>query len=524
MAVVSILVIAFPDMWSGFDFPTLALIVGLSLDVMKDFLQKMSFVMKSMISFVYLHKQRLSSRYTALIIAGSLIFSPLIFLLILASSILSAPLLSVFTLPIFSISFPRTQRFWPSLLDYGSTYHKTDETIIYEQAELAVVKGVYKTISCGAASSQPGTQLLLRFDNRLALASILETSYGTCVINIRGLELQETSCHSEEATMVDNIFEALHSPKSCGESLLNKNVLSTLSPVDSVVIHTYSDANNVLTGIIDQPQALHRFSNNLAKVLTWVFDKHFKSHNTESTTDQNAQGEVVETASNEVPEHMNIPEGGPMPDTGAFKHTSGEAGMNIVDETISWNSTESEETLQEHKAEKFGASSIGPMPGHFPADRPLSRRSSQQSIYAKFYQPEHKAKDTQETQPNTKKRSGKVHTAINTSPCCWKRPPLTPCQISELTSRFPYEWYYYLNGNVKEEGSSFKLLSSVVVCCFSVLDVPCQTFESGFALETTPQNIYRGFCGDFCYSDHLNWIKDEPMLWELALKSYRYII
>ena len=37
---------------------------------------------------------------------------------------------------------------------------------------------------------------------------VLEKGHGFLTFNIKGLELQETSCHSLEATRIDDIFDA----------------------------------------------------------------------------------------------------------------------------------------------------------------------------------------------------------------------------------------------------------------------------------------------------------------------------
>ena len=36
---------------------------------------------------------------------------------------------------------------------------------------------------------------------------VLERGFGYCQISVKGLELQETSCHTVEATRIDDIIE-----------------------------------------------------------------------------------------------------------------------------------------------------------------------------------------------------------------------------------------------------------------------------------------------------------------------------
>jgi hypothetical protein len=99
---------------------------------------------------------------------------------------------------------------------------------------------------------------------------VLERGYGYCALSVKGLELQETSCHTVEAARVDDIVDTAFERESVPCCLLNKYPLCALQPRDAALIHTYSDAKNQLTGIIDTPQVHTTISAVFQKTLTWV--------------------------------------------------------------------------------------------------------------------------------------------------------------------------------------------------------------------------------------------------------------
>ena len=136
----------------------------------------------------------------------------------------------------------------------------------------------------------PGDHYLVRFQDRLIWVHVLESGYKFCTMVLKGLELQETSCHTVEATRVDDVFQDIfvHEGKWPLVSL-NQHVTNVLRPCDSLTLNTYSDAKNVLTGVIDQPENLRRNSENFFKTLVWVLvsyckDRKFDSN--ESTAQQ----------------------------------------------------------------------------------------------------------------------------------------------------------------------------------------------------------------------------------------------
>ena len=110
---------------------------------------------------------------------------------------------------------------------------------------------------------------------------ILERGASYCTINIKGLELQETSCHTVEAARIDDIFDSafeLHDSQ-CHVGGLNKYPLHSLTPVDACNVNAYSDARNVLTGIIDVPSASADTMKFFLRSLVWVLLNHVRKKN-----------------------------------------------------------------------------------------------------------------------------------------------------------------------------------------------------------------------------------------------------
>lgn len=124
--------------------------------------------------------------------------------------------------------------------------------------------------------ASPGNHYLVRFQDRLVWVMVLERGASYCTINIKGLELQETSCHTVEAARIDDIFEsAFEIPEgSCAVGQPNEYPLHCLTPLDAYCLNAYSDARNVLTGIIDSPSSTEDTMKAFLKSLVWILLKY----------------------------------------------------------------------------------------------------------------------------------------------------------------------------------------------------------------------------------------------------------
>ena len=69
----------------------------------------------------------------------------------------------------------------------------------------------------GAGNPRAGSHYLVRFQDRMAWLQVLESGFGHCSLSLKGLELQETSCHTVEAGRLDELFQtAFERPRGCG--------------------------------------------------------------------------------------------------------------------------------------------------------------------------------------------------------------------------------------------------------------------------------------------------------------------
>lgn len=93
---------------------------------------------------------------------------------------------------------------------------------------------------------------------------------------MKGLELQETSCHTAEASRVDASFSQAFdrddgaTNKSLMSSLFNPHAFHTLTPLTQLSAPGYSDTRNVLTGVIDSPDMLGIVKDYFHKALLYI--------------------------------------------------------------------------------------------------------------------------------------------------------------------------------------------------------------------------------------------------------------
>ena len=82
---------------------------------------------------------------------------------------------------------------------------------------------------------------------------------------------QETSCHSVEATALDDLFNRTFEEGA----LVNRQAfLHTVTPLASLPVAMYSDTRNVLTGVIESPETLSEIARMYVKTLVWYLIGH----------------------------------------------------------------------------------------------------------------------------------------------------------------------------------------------------------------------------------------------------------
>ena len=518
--IVSILLLVLPEdtVWEGLGVGLQTLLVGLCLTVFSDLFCKLHFILTLYLTFVINDRKKTHSWLYVLITVGLPLLSPLLLVITLLSSIVSAPLIPLFTLPVFLVSYPRTLRFWPSLFNYGSSYNSCRDSVYYEHDTPGLSRALLEVFSNGSVHAEPGDYFLLRYQDRILIAAILERGHRFLTLNIRGLEMQETSCHTIEATRIDDIFSSAYNPKSpkSPSFWLNCQLLHTMQPVDSVVIHTYSTARSVLTGIIDQPHALRRFSGNLLKCIVWVLHQYI----------------IIDACR----ERGNVVEGGQ--ERHRVKWRQRNKVVPVVDSESSSEPTQSvthKQPVLQNTAEPSTTVVLGD-------DSPPW--TSMESITEE----PHTARDY-ECPPHTMSKLIPVDIPLHTNPVCisttstatveagtapssslqspfpseWLEFPLLDSQLESLLQSFPSDWLSFIcDGNTNEAltGDMLKVFRKLCLTCFSIVDVPHCSLGAD---QTRPFHIHSSFCGEFPYSTDREWLMKNQALHRLVLRAYRCV-
>ncbi len=198
-------------------FLTGCLVSSFARDRLVQFFQKcFTFILINITSWSVKKQRRKSS--LVFLVLNFLGFVPFLLGVILIASALSAPLLPLFTFPIYLIGFPRSKSFWPqksnffslsiSNLEYkgGLSQNKSQQkqdkntsfssdSSFYAQLVPNLLESLRELILSGSIGSsfQSDTYYLTRFQDRIIWIQIMEASNSYCILNIKGLELQEVS-------------------------------------------------------------------------------------------------------------------------------------------------------------------------------------------------------------------------------------------------------------------------------------------------------------------------------------------
>ena len=194
-----------------------------------------------------------------------------------ASAMLSAPLLPVLGIPLFIVGFPRPKRHWPAGESATAAAAASLDAAYYKHLVPAAARGLLAAIGEGAVGGdvRGGEIFLLRRDSLLLMVQVLERGCGWAHLLCKGLELQETSCHHQEAAAVEQVLDS-----ALGDCTLasappalpwcNPWLLSSLEPLTKIPATLYSLADISLTGILDRPERADQVPRVLAYALLWL--------------------------------------------------------------------------------------------------------------------------------------------------------------------------------------------------------------------------------------------------------------
>ncbi|XP_019778819.2 pecanex-like protein 4 isoform X2 [Tursiops truncatus] len=526
------LLISNTDIWwnRNLDTGIRLLLVGIMRDRLIQFISKLQFAVTILLAS-WTEKKRRKSTTTLCVL--NIVFSPFVFTFIVFSALLSSPLLPLFTLPLFLVGFPRPIQSWPGVV--GTTACVCADTVYYYQMVPSLNTALQSAMAAGSLGLLlPGSHYLGRFQDRLIWIMILECGYTYCCINIKGLELQETSCHTAEARRVDEVFEgAFEQEEYARVCSINEHFGNVLTPCTVLPVKLYSDARNVLSGIIDSHDNLKEFKGDLVKVLVWILLQYCSRRS-------NMQENVHKTENKGKASLIILPPLNTSPQTESPEDTDSLNSENLDD----WSDDVfgEEPTIKKGKEEKDQLKVLPginlPIPGSVESQgvgKHSTGTVTENSLYqavALGYPATDKGKQEAMAYIPLMEFSCS-HSHLLSLPEEWISNCLPNSKVKEMSSLFPEDWYHFVlrqlecfhseenASNVVEEIAKDKVLKdfyvhAVMTCYFSLFGVD--------NMIPSPGHILRVYSGVFPWSLALDWLTEKPELFQLALKAFRYTL
>ncbi|NXO23573.1 PCX4 protein, partial [Cisticola juncidis] len=520
-----------PDLWwnRSLDTGIKLLLVALVRDRLLQFLSKLHFAIAILLTSWTEKKQR--RRSSAALIALNVAFFPVLLALVAVSALLSSPLLPLFTLPVFLVGFPRPLRSWPGPVGGGAC--ECPDTVYYRQLVPGLAAALQSALAAGGLGlSLPGSHYLCRFQDRLMWILVLEKGFTYCGVNIKGLELQETSCHAAEAHRVDEIFEMAFEHQEHTRILSpNPHFGHILTPCTVVPVRLYSDARNVLSGIIDSHENLKHLKDDFVKVLVWMLVqycyKKSKTWESPGSANRSKQGSSPEN------QHSGAVKG-----SRALREEDSFSVDTVEDWTDDSDIFDFEPSSRTRDRKELDQLRLTPkvhlsIPGSV---------ETQSQDFLQEMSPEDKLNRAvvlglpavdKGKQPEVLPRVefSCSYSELLSIPEEWRTAPVPSSKVSEMRQRFPEEWYHFVLSqldffHLKEKPSSLltdlmkdKALKDLYIlgvlsCCFGL-----------FGLDNAvpaPRHVFRAYTGGIPWSAGLDWLTGKPELFQLALKAFRY--
>ncbi|XP_064009585.1 pecanex-like protein 4 isoform X2 [Pogoniulus pusillus] len=517
-----------PDLWwnRSLDTGMRLLLVGILRDRLLQFASKLQFAVAILLTSWTEKKQRRKS--TATLITLNVVFFPVLLTFIAISALLSSPLLPLFTLPVFMIGFPRPVRSWPGPV--GAAACVCSDTVYYQQMVPSLTGALQSALAAGSLGlSLPGSHYLCRFQDRLMWILVLEKGFTYCGVNIKGLELQETSCHAAEAHRVDEIFGMAFEHQEHTKILSpNHHFGHILTPCTVLPVRLYSDARNVLSGIIDSHENLKHLKDDFVKVMVWMLVqycyKRSKTQESPGSVNKNKEGLFPESQHSGETERSQAPR-----EEDSFSVDTVEDwtdDSDIFDLQPSGRMKSKKEPGQIGTAPKLHLS----IPGSVEAQA-LQEISPEDKLYKAVMLglPAVDKGKQQEALPQVEFSCS--YSELLSIPEEWRTAPLPSSKVNEMRQRFPEEWYQFILSqldffHLKEKPSNLLedlmkdkalkdlYIHGVLSCCFGL-----------FGLDNAvpaPSHVFRAYTGGIPWSVGLEWLTSKPELFQLALKAFRY--
>ncbi|XP_061468411.1 pecanex-like protein 4 isoform X2 [Rhineura floridana] len=527
------------DLWwnRSIDTGIRLLLVGIIRNRLFQFVSKLQFALTVLLTSWTEKKQRRKS--TGTLITLNIVFFPALLALILLSAFLSSPLLPLFSLPIFLIGFPRPIRSWPGPV--GVTACICPDTIYYQQMVPSLTTALQSALSVGSLGlCSPGSHYLCRFQDRLVWILVLERGFTYCCLNIKGLELQETSCHTAEAHRVDEIFEMAFEHEECSQTLsLNHHCGNILTPCDVLPVKLYSDARNVLSGIIDSPENRRQLKDDFLKIILWLLVQYcYKKSKTHRTL------EIKPRLKQDLPP-VKPPEAlsKAMESPNSWKDDDGFSVESTDEWTDDSNLFDVEPSKKAPKVREMASRGSTPRP-FFSVPGSVEIHTTEAELpEATNVNKLYKAVVLGLPAVDTGKQQGVMdlppikfsnsYSELLSIPEEWRTLPLPLAKLHEMKQWFPEDWYHFglrqldffhlkenPSGLLEDLIKDTALKDSYAQCVLSC-------YAAVFGLEDilpSPTHIFRAYNGGLPWSVCLDWLIGKQELFQLALKGFRYTV
>ncbi|XP_058511354.1 pecanex-like protein 4 isoform X2 [Ochotona princeps] len=506
------------------------LLVGILRDRLIQFVSKLQFAVTVLVTSWTEKKQR--RKTTTALCVLNVVFSPLVLLFIVFSSLLSSPLLPLFTLPVFLVGFPRPVQSWPGAV--GNTACVCADTVFYHQMVPRLSAALQTAMAAGSLGILvPGSHYLGRFQDRLIWIMILECGYTYCCINIKGLELQETSCHTAEAQRVDEVFEDAFEKSYRNVCSLNEHFANILTPCTVLPVKLYSDARSVLSGIIDCHENVKEFKGDLVKVLVWVLvqycSKRPRRKESVHQTGEEGQAPPVPLAADASPCPRSSE------DTSSLKSGT----------SADWSSDDifdDEPAIEKGKVGKDQSKALPdaklPIPGSIESRRvsdgavgSLAEDRLFQAVMFAYPAVDKGKQEDLACIPLVEFTC--AHSHLLSLPAEWRSSHMPHSRLKEMRSLFPEDWYQFVLKQLEcfhSEEKASDILEEIVkdrVLQDFYVQIVMTCYYTFFEIDSvipSPGYLMRVYSDALPWSVALNWLRERPELHQLAVKAFRYTL
>nr|XP_051682346.1 pecanex-like protein 4 isoform X5 [Oryctolagus cuniculus] len=358
------------------------------------------------------------------------------------------------------------------------------------------------------------------------------TSLNTGIRLLLGLELQETSCHTAEAQRVDEVFEDAFE-KGCRKVCsLNAHFANVLTPCTVLPVKLYSDARNILSGIIDSHENLKDFQGDLVKVLVWILVRYCSKR-------PSMQGSVRKPEQGTGPLRL-LPAWNASPRPRCPEDTE-----SSHSETSDWSNDDifdDEPSVAKGKMEKDQLNDWPggnlPIPGSVESQRVSDHSTGtvpEDSLFraVTFAYPATDKGKQEEVACTPLAEFSCAHSHLLSLPEEWRSHYVPNSRMKEMRSLFPEDWYQFVvrqlgcfrseekASDILEEIAKDRVLKDLYVQ--TVMTCYCSLFEID-TVAPSPGHLLRVYSGVLPWSVALNWLTEKPELYQLVLKAFRYTL